>query len=322
MITIIRYNELKKSCWDNFISCSKNGTFIFQRDFMEYHSDRFNDFSLMIYNDKKLIALLPANIIKNTVYSHQGLSYGGIILKKDTKFKAHILIYQNILSFLEEQKITKFIIKEIPIIYNQQNDEFTVIVNNLKSKILITDIYTYLDTREKLLLNRNRKRALKKAKINDIKIIKNNDFTNFWNQLLIPNLKNRFNTNPVHTLNEILLLKEKFDNEIVFFGAYQNKILKAGAVLFISNDVAHFQYSAGELIERNNGALDLLFYEIIKYFISEKKYISFGSSTGKNINSINEGVLYWKESYGTENVVQRTYLIYPSKRKTLETLLQ
>ena len=32
---------------------------------MEYHSDRFTDYSLMVYEDQKLIAIMPANIDEN-----------------------------------------------------------------------------------------------------------------------------------------------------------------------------------------------------------------------------------------------------------------
>ena len=58
---------------------------------MEYHNDRFEDFSLMVYKNGKLIALLPANKKDNIVYSHQGLSYGGVVYMKDVKFKVYTL---------------------------------------------------------------------------------------------------------------------------------------------------------------------------------------------------------------------------------------
>lgn len=39
---------------------------MFNRDFMEYHADRFEDFSLIFKNEKgKIVALLPGNIKDN-----------------------------------------------------------------------------------------------------------------------------------------------------------------------------------------------------------------------------------------------------------------
>ena len=79
IINIERYTAEKAAEWDEFVAKSKNGTFLFDRNYMDYHADRFADFSLMFYNDKhKLCALLPANIDDGTLYSHQGLTYGGL----------------------------------------------------------------------------------------------------------------------------------------------------------------------------------------------------------------------------------------------------
>ena len=50
---------------------------------MEYHSDRFQDFSLIIYNDKgNIMALLPASIDGDTVMSHGGLTFVSTHLMK------------------------------------------------------------------------------------------------------------------------------------------------------------------------------------------------------------------------------------------------
>ena len=40
-MTIIPYSINRKEVWDQFIAQSKNGTFLFQRNFMDYHADRF-----------------------------------------------------------------------------------------------------------------------------------------------------------------------------------------------------------------------------------------------------------------------------------------
>ena len=62
MISICRYTQNKQTEWDDFVKVSRNGTFLFLRSYMDYHSDRFQDHSLMFYNEKnRLIAVLPAN---------------------------------------------------------------------------------------------------------------------------------------------------------------------------------------------------------------------------------------------------------------------
>ena len=60
---IVKYTVEQKNNWNDFVKNSKNTHFFFQRDYMEYHSDRFEDFSLMILDETdKLIAILPANV--------------------------------------------------------------------------------------------------------------------------------------------------------------------------------------------------------------------------------------------------------------------
>ena len=46
-IDIVKYNHNMKAEWDAFVKTSKNGTFLFMRDYMEYHNDRFIDYSLL-----------------------------------------------------------------------------------------------------------------------------------------------------------------------------------------------------------------------------------------------------------------------------------
>ncbi|MBQ6659691.1 MAG: GNAT family N-acetyltransferase, partial [Prevotella sp.] len=61
MFEIKRYNQEYADEWNQFVAQSKNGTFLFDRCYMDYHQDRFEDYSLMFYLDNKLYALLPAN---------------------------------------------------------------------------------------------------------------------------------------------------------------------------------------------------------------------------------------------------------------------
>ena len=39
------YKTSDKELWDAFIDESKNGVFLFKRDYMDYHSHRFKDYS-------------------------------------------------------------------------------------------------------------------------------------------------------------------------------------------------------------------------------------------------------------------------------------
>ena len=85
---------------------------------MEYHSDRFEDFSLLIYDQEKLVALLPANRVGATVFSHQGLTYGDFILDEKSKFHDVVKIFKITLKFLSDNNIKTLSLKPIPSIYH------------------------------------------------------------------------------------------------------------------------------------------------------------------------------------------------------------
>ena len=55
MIEIHRYTAAYHRDWNDFVSESSNGTFLFLREYMEYHADRFTDYSLLVYDGNKLL---------------------------------------------------------------------------------------------------------------------------------------------------------------------------------------------------------------------------------------------------------------------------
>ena len=83
-LEIRRYTPAFADEWNQFVAASKNGTFLFDRRYMDYHADRFQDHSLLFFRRGKLYALLPANVDGDTLYSHQGLTYGGLIMSDKT----------------------------------------------------------------------------------------------------------------------------------------------------------------------------------------------------------------------------------------------
>ena len=126
--TIRKYEQEDYSVWNDFVAQAKNATFLFHRDFMEYHQDRFQDFSLLIFEEEKLKAILPANKKENAVYSHQGLTYGGLVFLRKLNGEKAELILDSVLGFLKENNIEAFYYKPIPNFYfsegNQEIDFF------------------------------------------------------------------------------------------------------------------------------------------------------------------------------------------------------
>ena len=80
MIEVRRYQSDDASVWNNFVAKSRNATFLLDRRYMDYHANRFTDHSLLFFSDDVLLALLPANAEGDILFSHGGLTYGGLVV--------------------------------------------------------------------------------------------------------------------------------------------------------------------------------------------------------------------------------------------------
>ena len=189
---------------------SNQQTFLFDRGFIDYHSDRFQDFSLMIYKNEKLLALLPANLFDNVLYSHQGLTYGGLIYHENLKTEDFLRVFEAILKFLYNKEIKELILKEIPVIYlkNSSNNPMNYLFFKTKAKLLRTDMHSVVNLDFKSFSS-SRKEGIRRGRKNNLKIRESDNLDSFWHNILIPNLKSKHGVKPVHTLEGNNIIKKK-----------------------------------------------------------------------------------------------------------------
>jgi hypothetical protein len=309
---IVKYTSEHFQIWNNFVAHAKNATFLFHRDFMEYHADRFEDFSLLIFDEKEVLkAILPANIVENKVYSHQGLTYGGLVLDETIKLSDVIHLNYQLLKYLSEAGIDSLQLKIIPTIYNTfPSDEMEYVSFLLNANLLRRDTIAILDLSNKIEVSRVRKRGIETGKKHQLQIIEEDVFDSFWNELLIPNLLSKYNSKPVHSLDEITYLKSKFPKLIRQFNVYfENKIV-GGVTVFITKNVIHPQYISGnKAFNTLYGGLDYLYNHLITSVFQNEKYFDFGISNENSGRNLNESLHYWKESFGARTIVQNFYEI-------------
>ncbi|WP_299314440.1 GNAT family N-acetyltransferase [uncultured Aquimarina sp.] len=302
--TIKRYHKDDYALWNSFIDNSKNGTFLFHRDFMEYHSDRFQDFSLLIYDEKKLIAVFPSNVKDEKVYSHQGLTYGGLVLGNSIGGEKIRNILLDLVYFLRSQKISNLYIKSIPIFYHQKpSNEFTFFLSDTGAELYHKDLNLAIDYSIPASIHKSKLKHYEKRKDIGFQIEEVDNLTNFWNEVLTPRLSKKHNTKPVHTLEEIQLLKKKFPESIIqFVISLDNKIL-AGITIFKTRDVVKSQYGAITDQGEKHRALDFLFISLIHRYREEGyKFFDMGTVTDNNF-----GLLKQKEELGCEIYMQDFY---------------
>ena len=311
---IIKYSAEQYKIWNNFVANAKNATFLFHRDFMDYHSDRFQDFSLLVFDEKEVLkAILPANISDNKIYSHQGLTYGGIVIDSTLKLEKFSSIYENILRFLSENNIEIINFKLLPNIYcSQPSEEIKYALFLSEAKLTRTDVLATIDLKNQFKIDPNRMEGVKRAEKAVLEIKKTTDLSDFWNTVLLPNLKHKHETKPVHSLEEITQLQQKFPNNIVQFNVYQNDEIIAGTTLFIDKKTVHIQYISAIGDKNQHGALDYLFHHLITSFFADYSYFDFGISNENQGKKINKGLQYWKETFGARTFTQEFYEVQTS----------
>lgn len=313
------YKSSDKGIWDAFILKSNQDTFLFFRDFMDYHSDRFQDYSMMIYSNDKLLALFPANKDGNVVYSHQGLSFGGLIYKGNLKTLEYIEIYKAILEFLNENNISKLHLKELPVVYqlNPTNNPLSYVCFKVRAKLHRTDMYSIINQKFKKLSS-SRKEGLKRGIKHNLRVEEVDDFDLFWNSVLIPNLKSKHGVKPVHSLDEIKLLKSKFPDNIRQFNAYSKNDIVAGVTVFENEQVVHCQYISGTNNRSELGSIDFLHVHLVEEVFAHKSYFSFGTSNTNQGQQINKGLQFWKEGFGARSITQNFYSIETGNYRMLD----
>jgi hypothetical protein len=316
------YKSSEREIWNNFAQQSNQDTFLFQREFMEYHNDRFQDFSLMIYKKNKLIALLPANINANIVYSHQGLSYGGLIYSKVLKTIDFIQVFKALLEFLNKNEIINLTLKELPNIYlhNAMNNPISYVFFKTKGELLRTDLLSVVDLKYRSYTN-SRKEGVKRALKANLKVEESDSFDAFWNTILIPNLESKHNVKPVHCLKEITLLKSRFPKNIRQFNVFFEDKIVGGTTIFETNNVAHCQYISGNTKKNELGSLDFLHHYLLENVFTDKKFFDFGTSNINYGQQINKGLLFWKEGFGARSISQEFYKIKTKNYKLLDAIL-
>nr|WP_321230287.1 FemAB family protein [uncultured Psychroserpens sp.] len=304
---VIRYNQSQRLVWNTFVSNSKNATFLYHRDFMEYHQDRFDDYSLMVYNNDQLFAIFPANISKEIVYSHQGLTYGGLVIENDINANQKEAVYGAVLAFYKAEKFKSLIVKPLPSFYDFQILKLENFWQTQKnSSVIKQNMILAIDYNSNYKIHKTKLKRYKKMESNGFTIKEGRpEFEKFWNTILIKRLEEKHNSKPVHSLLEIQYLHDKFEHEIFQYNIYQNENLLAGITVFKKGLVVKSQYGIASVEGEKLNALDVLFVHLIKTYKDEDmQFFSMGTVNDDSKLGYSEGMLKQKQELGCSTYFQ------------------
>lgn len=315
-MNIKRYTANDAPLWDAFVRESRNGTFLFERAYMDYHSDRFTDHSLIFTDDKqRIVALLPANERGVDIFSHQGLTYGGFVLSPKTTSADVFELFDSLLAYLRDCGFKHLYYKAMPTIYHRQpaqEDEY--VLWRLGAELESCLISTTIDLQESAPLGkaqycrRNMQtRLLREGYTIDWEA----PLCEFW-PILVENLQQKYDARPVHSLEEMERLQNAFPDQILCCVVRNPEgMAMGGVVLFESQQVAHTQYSSASPAGKKAGVLDYLYMCIIDNYRMQQdvRFFDFGTSNEDAGHVLNESLIQFKESFGGHGVVYKNYKI-------------
>lgn len=308
-LKVLRYESGLRERWDEMVANAKNSVFFFNRNFMEYHADRFVDHSLLFAEGEKIVAALPASEHGNGIVSHGGLTFGGLLTDFKRSTEDVLGIFEALTSYYASIGKTEIIYKAIPSIYHKYPaEEDLYALFRRGAELVRRDAGAALRPRDRIKYAGRRIKSVKAAGKHRVRVAESDDFTSFWN-ILAGVLDDRHGKTPTHTEQELRLLKQRFAKNIRLFAAFLDDGMVSGALVFENEKVAHTQYLANSPEGRGVYALDFLIDQLITTTYVEKDWFSFGISTEDEGRYLNENLMIWKEAFGARCVVNDVFRI-------------
>jgi hypothetical protein len=298
--------------WDAFCRGAHGATFLHSRAFLSYHGARFIDRSVVIERHGEWLGVIPAAghpADPSTVVSHPGASYGGIVHQGRLR-GAHMLHALDAACALWAcAGYDRLQYKAVPHIYQAapaQEDLYALF--RAGAVRYRADLSSCIDLRHRLPVSERRKRGKRKAQRACVQVVRGREHLAALWPVLADNLMRNHGVAPVHTLDEISLLVDRFPEHIHIMTALVNGVVEAGIVLFLGQTVAHAQYIASSELGYSVNALDLLFDEAIGHGAqSGRRYFDFGISTEDQGLILNDGLAQFKNEFGAGGVVHEFY---------------
>ena len=306
-LSVERFRPELAGEWNAFVADSKNGTFLLDRAYMDYHAHRFLDHSLLLRDGNQLVALLPANESQDWLHSHGGLTYGGLVLGLRSGAEAALTMFEALRDYMRVRALAGLHYKTIPSIYHRhpaEEDRYALF--RLEARLTRRDVLSVVPSGDRIRYQERRARGVKVARTAGVSVAESTDFSAFWT-VLAENLHARFGVDPVHSLGEISLLRDRFPESIRLFEATIDGRAVAGCVVFETHRVAHVQYISASERGKALHALDAVFDHLLRERYLHKPFFDFGISNEEAGRVLNAGLVAQKEGFGARTMVHDYY---------------
>jgi Acetyltransferase (GNAT) domain len=298
--------------WDDFCAEALQSTLLHTRRFLSYHGNRFTDRSLIIEDNDKCVGLFPAALNPGDatcVVSHPGITYGGVLHQGSLRGERMVEALAEICRHYRAQGQEKLTYKAVPSFYHRapaQDDLYALF--RLGAVRCRCDLSSTIDLQHRLPLSERRRRSLKKARKTGVEVVQGSQHLPALWAVLTENLARKHGVQPVHSLEEIVLLAGRFPDHIRCVCARLDGRVIAGVLMFVTPTAHHAQYIASSDKGYEVSALDLLFeYSIETAGDLGSSWFDFGISNENQGMVLNDGLHRFKSEFGGGGAVHEFY---------------
>jgi hypothetical protein len=307
-ITVEPYTESQAAAWDDVVDRAANGTLLHTRRYLGYHGDRFADRSLVVLDDGRPVAVLPAALDPDDggcVVSHPGVTYGGLVHLPAFRGAS---VLNALKACLAQWQADRVLYKAVPHVFHRapaQDDLWALYL--LGARRIRCDLSWAIDLGSPMTWTGNRRRSAAKAAA----LVELRDdpqgLDEFWD-VLTETLTGRHGVAPVHTAAEMRELMTRCPGDIRVHVARQDGAVVAGSVIYVAGTAWHSQYLAASAAGRAVGALDaVIAFGVEAARTAGARWYDFGISNVDNGRTLNEGLYFHKASFGGGSVVHEFY---------------
>lgn len=311
------YTEADAEKWDEAVGRSAAGTFLHTRRFLSYHGRRFTDRSL-ICEDKKnrLIGVFPAAEKPDDhgcVVSHPGATYGGLLCCDGTDADEIEEIFDRIIEHYRSTGLKQLEYKSVPPHFQSSFSQVDLYaIWKRGAEVVRRDLWSVISLRDRPRYSKGHKWAIGRAKKSDVVVrVADTDASyRAFHAMLEASLAERHGVSPVHTAEELLMLRDRFPRNIALWLAQDGDgRCLAGCWIFMFGTKAwHTQYIASTAEGRDRCATHLVADSVIsKAEKNRVAFFSFGTSTEGDGRELNAGLFGFKTAFGAGTVCHDIY---------------
>ncbi|MDO5056412.1 MAG: GNAT family N-acetyltransferase [Lautropia sp.] len=310
------YQADAKDSWNDFVRRGRNGVFLFERAYMDYHAHRFVDASVIVRSSSSqgIVAVLPAHRVNEAgdlvLMSHGGLTFGGMVMHPKLGGAEVLAVLTALCEWLGAQGFKRLLLRPVPHIYHRlPSEDDLYALHRLGARLSGVQLSSTLDLQREVIKSGHRRQKMALAESAGV-VAATCSVEHFW-PVLEQTLQRRHGASPVHSLAEMQRLMEDFPCiECVGAARQDDEELLAGAVLYHYDGVTHTQYMAASEAGYRVAAMNAVVEHVIEYAREKgQRWLNFGVSTVDGGRVLNEGLLLYKERFGARSTVLQSYEI-------------